>query len=288
MSDRMVRWITRPQRAAMIGLFLTIFCTRAQGSTATADAVWTELEPGLWLAELEAPRKSSLGDSTIRALRIDPERFELRLLNASAEAEGRPKTAKEWCEEHGLVAAINASMYQQDHRTSVSLMTTREHVNNARLSKDNAVLAFDRLDASVPRVQILDRKLQDFEGLRSRYGTLVQSIRMVTLEGRNVWQQQPKRWSIATIGMDRQGRVLFLHSRSPYSVHDFIDLILELPIELKNAMYVEGGPEAQLFVASGEHTVELIGSFETGFYETDDNLVAWPVPNVVGVVRRSP
>ncbi len=248
---------------------------------------WTELEPGLELAELAAPVKSFIGESVIRVLRIDPERFELKLLNASAGAGEQSKAAKAWCHEHGLVAAINSSMYQQDHRTSVSLMKTRGHVNNARLSKDNAVLAFDRLDPGVPPVQIIDRKLQDYESLKSRYGTLIQSIRMVTLERRNVWQQQPRRWSIAAIGMDQKGRVLFIHCRSPYSVHDFINLLLKLPIELKNAMYVEGGPEAQLYVESGETSLELMGSFETGFFETDDNLQGWPVPNVVGVVRRS-
>lgn len=257
------------------------------GAPVATEASWTELEPGLELAELEAPMKSLLGDSTIRVLRIDPERFELKLLNAAAGAGDHPQAAKAWCRQHGLVAAINASMYQQDHQTSVSLMKTRRHVNNPRLSKDNAVLAFDRLDPGVPRVQIIDRKLQDYGALKSRYGTLVQSIRMVTLKRQNAWQQQPRRWSIAAIGMDREGRVLFIHCRSPYSVHDFINMLLELPIELKNAMYVEGGPEAQLYVESGDKSLELTGSFETGFFETDDNFQGWPVPNVVGVARRS-
>lgn len=261
--------------------------TAQPDSTPAPTDVWTELEPGLELAQLDAPRKSQLGDSVIRILRIDPEHFELVLLNASASTEERPKSAKAWSLQHGLVAAINASMYQQDHRTSVSLMKTRDHVNHSRLSKDNAVLAFDRLDPSVPPVQIIDRKLQDYEALKSRYGTLVQSIRMVTLERRNVWQQQPRRWSTAAIGMDQKGRVLLIHCRSPYSVHDFINMLLELPIELKNAMYVEGGPEAQLYVESGDQSLELMGSFETGFFETDDNFEGWPVPNVVGVARRS-
>ena len=69
-------------------------------------------------------------------------------------------------------------------------------------------------------------------------------------------------------------------------MHDFIDMLLELPIDLKNAMYVEGGPEAQLYVEGGGRSIELVGSFETGFFEADDNLQAWPIPNVIGVVRR--
>lgn len=249
---------------------------------------WTELERGLELAEFQSGLKAKHGDNSVRVLRIDPELFELRLLNASAPGEGSPLTARAWARKHDLVAAINASMYQKDMRTSVALMRTAGHVNNARLSKDNCVLAFDRLDDGVPRVQIIDRKHQNLDELRTRYGTLVQNIRMVTLSGNNAWAQQPKRWSTACIGIDREGRVLFIHSRSPYTVHDFINVLLKLPIRLRNLMYVEGGPEAQLYVHAGGREIEHFGSFETGFFESDDNGTAWPVPNVIGVVRRSP
>ncbi len=39
--------------------------------------------------------------------------------------------------------------------------------------------------------------------------------------------------------------------------------------------------------AIGGVELERFGSFETGFFESDDNAIAWPVPNVIGVVRRS-
>jgi uncharacterized protein YigE (DUF2233 family) len=244
---------------------------------------WRVLAPGLDLAVFQAGKASTHGDSRIRVLRIDPKRYELRLMNASAPGQGRPLTAREWCRRHGLVAAINASMYQTDLRTSVSLMRSRSHVNNPHLTKDRAVLAFDRLDGGVPPVQIIDRECQDFDALKDRYGTLVQSIRMISCAGKNAWSRQPRAWSTAAIGMDREGRVLFLHARSPYSTHDFIDILLALPIGLKNAMYAEGGPEAQLYARGGGEEFEFVGSYETGFRESDDNPHAWPVPNVVGV-----
>jgi hypothetical protein len=248
---------------------------------------WLALEPGLDLGEFPAPHSSDRGDSIVRVLRADPARFNLRLLNASAPDQGRALTAREWCVRNGLVAAINASMYQGDHRTSVSLMRTATHVNNPRLSKDRALLAFDRLDALVPPVAIIDRDCDDLDTLRGKYGTLVQSIRMISCRGANVWAQQPRRWSAAAIGRDAQGRVLFIHARSPYSTHDLIDILLELPLGVQRALYVEGGPEAQLYVNSGGREREWIGSFESGFNEDDDNHRAWPVPNVIGIARRA-
>lgn len=276
------------RRRGMLAITLVAACVPLAASRAGADVApgtWRTLEPGLEFGAFEAPLKAELGDSLVRILRIDPARFSLRLLNASAPGQGTRLTARQWCQRNGLVAAMNASMYQQDYKTSVSLMTTKEHTNNPRLSRDQAVLAFDRLDAGVPPVQILDRQQQDFGELRRRYATLVQSIRMVSLSGKNVWQPQDKKWSTAAIGMDRQGRVLFIHVRSPYRTHDLINILLELPIDLRNAMYAEGGTEAQLYVQSGGTELELVGMYEHTLADSESAAIAWPVPNVIGVAR---
>ena len=177
-------------------------------------------------------------------------------------------------------------MFQSDFRTSVSLMRTRSHANNPRLSKDNTVLAFDPLDAGLPAVQIIDRTCQDFDDLGARYGTVVQSIRMVSCHRHNVWQPRDDKWSTAAIGIDGADRVLFIHVRSPFSTHDLIDLLLGLPIDLQRAMYVEGGPQAQLYIESGDATLELVGSHGIGFPLDDGLARPLPLPNVVGVKRK--
>lgn len=248
---------------------------------------WIGLDAGFELGEFPSRVGSEDGDSMIRVLRIDPARYSLVLLNASAPGQGLSLTAREWSLRNGLHAAINASMFQEDLRTSVSLMRTRSHTNNPRVSKDMAILAFDRLDPGVSEVQIIDRECDDFGALRTRYGSLVQSIRMISCNGKNVWSPQPRRFSIAAVGTDGAGRVLFIHSRSPYSAHDFIDVLLGLPLGLRRALYVEGGPEAQLFVRGGGREYEFVGVYENTFMSNDDNPRAWRVPNVIGVARRT-
>src|SRR5438093_12460046 len=59
-------------------------------------AAWRRLEAGLELGEFVSPRPSDRGDSVVRALRIEPSRFELRLLNASANAGGGPLALRAW------------------------------------------------------------------------------------------------------------------------------------------------------------------------------------------------
>jgi hypothetical protein len=248
---------------------------------------WIQLEPGLEFGAFISPDKSPVGDNLIRILKIDPSRFQFRLLNASASPGGERLSAKQWAQKNGMVAAINASMYQADKRTSVSLMKTFGHVNNSWFSKDRALLVFDPKKRSLPQAQILDRDCQSVDQLRTLYHTLVQSIRMISCEGKNVWEQQDKKWSTAAIGMNQTGDILFIHVRSPFSTHDLIDNLLKLPIQLKRAMYVEGGSEAQMYIHSGKNELEFVGSYSTRANETDTNSLAWPIPNVVGITRIS-
>lgn len=247
-----------------------------------ARAGFRTLEPGLEWGEFEGP-SPSIGDSRIRVLRISPERFELRLLNATATPDGKAQTARRWCETQGAIAAINASMFLDDGKRSVSHMKTRTHTNHAALTRDNAMLVFDPLVAGIAPVRILDR--EEFAAAAS-YGTHVQSIRMVAGGRQNRWSQQPKKWSTTAIGLDDKGRVLFVHARSPWPVHELIEGLLKLPIQLERLLYTEGGPEASLFVSAGGATEHWVGSYETGFNENDDNVEAWPLPNVVAVFRR--
>jgi len=251
-----------------------------------APSPWSSLQPGLDLGVFDAPVPSDIGDSRIRVLRVDPARLELVLLNASADPELGNRTAKDWVQTEGLLAAINASMYGTDHRTSVAHMERAGHVNNGRWSKDNAVLAFDPVAKGTPPVTIIDNRCDDREAEAKRYRTLVQSIRMLRCDGANVWSQQPKRWSHAVIGIDGDGRALLIHARSPWTTHDFIDQLRALPLDLKRLQYAEGGPEASLYVQAGGVEVDQFGSYETGFFESDDNDHAWPIPNVIGVRPR--
>jgi len=209
------------------------------------------------------------------------------LLNASVSKIGHPLSAKQWCLQNGLVATINASMYQEDFKTSVSYMRTRTHVNNPRLrEKDMTILAFDSLGTGVPEVKIIDRQCEDFRLWKNKYGSLVQSIRMISCKGKNVWRQQPKKYSTVAIGIDTADRVLFIHVGSPYSTHDLINILKTLPLQIARAIYTEGGPQAQLYINTGEHEYEFVGHSEIDFSNKAKSLFSWPIPNAIGVSLR--
>ena len=155
-------------------------------------AIWKNLEPGLDIGFLAAPKKSILGDSLIRVLRADPKFFALKLLNSSSSKTKKRFSVKKWVNQNSLVAGINASMYQKNQISSVSFMKTGKHVNSTWVSKDKTILAFDPIDKNKPPVKIIDRECEDFSSLRKQYTSLIQSIRMVSCKGENVWSPQKK------------------------------------------------------------------------------------------------
>lgn len=259
-------------------LLAALLCAGAQA----AGPGWRALEPGLEVGLFDGP-PGAVGDGKIAVVRIDPAAFELRLLNASAPGQGERRTVRDWAAQAGAAAAINASMYQEDLRTSVSLMRTRGHVNQRRVSRDRTALVFDPLDRALPAVRLVDRDCEDLEAAARGYGTVIQSIRMVSCQRRNVWAASPRRVSVAAIGLDGAGRVLFIHARSPWPVHELVQALLALPLDMRQAMYVEGGPEAQLFARGGGEELERLGAYEAAPSAPSDG---WPVPNVVAAVRR--
>ena len=266
------------------GAGFNIFGSPAPPIYAAEENSWQALEPGLWYGQFLSPQRSESGDSIVRVLRIDPRFFECKLLSVSAVADQQPMTTAQWSRRYRLKAAINASMYQKDYRTSVSLMKSPGHINNPRMSKDMTILAFDRRTTDVPPVKIIDRECDDFSRWRKQYRTLVQSIRMISCTGRNVWSEQPQRWSTAAIATDRQGHVLFIYVASPFSTHDLIENLKRLPLDIQRAMYAEGGLPAQLYINAGGTELEFAGGRKISGGEEVEAAHPWAIPNVIGIV----
>jgi hypothetical protein len=267
---------------ALIGLISMLFLHMHD---APAAVQWQQLDDGLELATIQAPMPSKVGNKKITVLRIDPLHWKFQLM-AAADHGKKPRTARQWATEFGLTAAVNAGMFQMDGLTNVGYMKVDGKVYNSRFNDDNTMIAFGTDDAKLPKFQIVDRECQDWKSLVEKYQNVTQGIRMVDCRQKNKWSQQPREWSMVVMGMDKSGKALFISCRSPYSVHDFIEMLLGLELNLKNAMYLEGGPEASFFLKTKDCEVEQFGSYETGFFESDNNDRAWPIPNVIGISKR--
>jgi len=249
-----------------------------------AQAEWQALEPGLDLGEFKAPSPAIAGDSTITVVRIEPAHFKLDVL--SGRAMNLPRlTIDAWTNQQQLVAAINAGMFEPDGRPTGYSRVGSVTLNPNRKPRYEAFLALDPDDPKLPAATILDPECDDVKALETHYRVVLQSIRMIDCKGVNRWQKSPRIWSTAALAIDDHGRVLLIHARSPWNVHDFIENLLKLPLGIRRAMYLEGGPEASLSLQTQSLSSIRTGSYETDFNENDANASPWPLPNVIGVRR---
>jgi exopolysaccharide biosynthesis protein len=248
----------------------------------TYDGGFKQLSEGLELARFKVAHATPVGDSTVVVLRIDPRLWNLTMGCASTSSSGRNMTAKEWAEEYGLVAVINAGMFNADHRTHTGFMKAGDHLNNPQANEYQSAAAFEPTKPGLPEFHIFALDETPLDSIRGNYATVVQNLRLIKRPGNNRWSQQPKKWSEAALGEDAEGRILFIFCRSPYSMHDLNRILLSLPMDLVAAQHLEGGPEAQIFIDYEDQKLDLVGSYETDFFESDDNHRAWQIPNAIG------
>ncbi|MBF0537891.1 MAG: phosphodiester glycosidase family protein [Nitrospirae bacterium] len=269
-------------------IFYSILCFLSlwMADAVTANNTWERIDDGLFIREFDPPvnpEGDSFSPATVRSepkitvVRVDPSLYSFKLLSIS-EYGGEATTAKEWARRYNLILAVNAGMYQADGTTNVGFMKNFKHVNNPRLSKAyKSFFAFNPSVSYVPPVLFVDLECHNFAELRDKYNSFIQNIRMISCQQKNVWLQQSGAWGMVVLGMDKGGNVLFIFTRTPYTVHDFIDILLKLPISITNAMYLEGGKQASLYLSTKGTEIERNG----------DDKQPWPIPNIIGIVKKT-
>lgn len=249
----------------------------SQGLDQKGRPQWQELRQGLEFCELRLGED----DAKVAVLRIDPEHFDFSLAAASQDGE-KPRNLAQWATEKGFSAAINASMYLPDNRTSTGYMRSGDYVNNGRImDRFGAFFVAGPKSPGLANAAIIDRDDPDWRARIAEYDTVIQNYRMVNSQRRILWYPGGPHYSISAIAQDGQGRILFLHSRMPVEAYSFVQQILHLPLDARTVMYVEGGAQAGLVVDSGGLKRDLTGPHAPSLLITG-NLRA-VLPNVIGI-----
>lgn len=95
------------------------------------------------------------------------------------------------------------------------------------------------------------------------------------------WREKNKIWSMSVMGKDKDGLIYLIHSRTPYTVQHLSEQLRD-ELGLTDIVYLEGGPESSLSLPQ----VSSFGSYETDFFESDDNDFMWDIPYAWVVVPK--
>jgi phosphodiester glycosidase len=243
---------------------------------------WKEVAPGVEVTRLQAPRAGA-----VTVVRVDPRRNRFSLQSAKLQSLSSAPTAAEWISRSGAVGVINAAMYAKDERTSVGYMRDGDRVNNGGWSSAKGVFVAEPTGGGLPAARVLDRTCDPVGRLAPRYRVVVQSIRMIDCQGRNVWTDTTSQWGTTAIGMDRGGSLLLVHVAGPHSVHDLVDELEAQPLGLTRLMYVEGGRQATLrVVVGGKTVVDETGGGGLASVLLGDKGSTGGLPNVIAFAPR--
>jgi uncharacterized protein YigE (DUF2233 family) len=108
---------------------------------------------------------------------------------------------------------------------------------------------------------------------------------MISNQGKNVWEESSESYSVASVGLDQQGRVLFIFSKHPRTIHDLNDILLQMPLDIQACMFMEGGPTAGLYVDAGPIQSSWQGGSESTLWLNKPGSLA-KVPNVLGIAPK--
>jgi hypothetical protein len=178
-------------------------------------------------------------------------------------------------------------MFLPDGLTSTGYMRSGNYENNPRIvEKFGAFFLADRKNPGLPSAQLVDRTVDDWQSLLPQYGLVIQNYRLISAAGRVLWAPGGPEHSVAAIGADHSGRILFLLASDPILGDYFGQILLDLNLDLRMAMYVEGGNHAGLLARLGEVSTVWLGRRSSDYLIS--GTIARRIPNVIGVKRRVP
>jgi uncharacterized protein YigE (DUF2233 family) len=201
-------------------------------------------------------------------------------------ASASPAAADAWLRSLPAEAVTNAGMFHDDG-SPVGLVVDHGQQRGKDNAKFSGFLAWDPVNTADASVVVVGRDCSGFDlaTLRTKYRSLLQSYRLLDCNGHAIAWKDAKHYSAAAIGVDTKGRVVMMHSRAAFTMSELATAVASH--DLQGAIFLEGGPEASLAVRrqSGE-LLKLIGSYETGFVENDNNHEMWALPNVIALRRK--
>lgn len=269
----------------MTGCFLAACLAAIAALAAEPDEGWQALAPGMELRLFTAPADPSGG--VIAVLRLDPALVDLEL--GTAMASGRSFTVEGWAELRGFAAAINAGMFRMDdRRLSTGLLRDRTvAVSTFVHPAYGAFFLFQPKSPGLPPVRFVDRDQEpQWRALLEDYHGALQGYRLFGPARRPAWPLAGRRHSQAALGVDGSGRVLWIHCRPRLTMGEFAQALIDLPLDLTGAMYLEGGADAGLFVATPHGPRRFVGDYASDLAATVNDHF-WPVPNVLGARPRT-
>ena len=111
---------------------------------------WLEIEPGLEATRFDTRSRLSAAKGDLIVLRVDPTKWDLRVLTTARDGDGVDRNVRQWCADFELSVAINAGMFQEDNTTHVGFCQIDGEIINRFANNYKSAMAIDPVDPADP------------------------------------------------------------------------------------------------------------------------------------------
>ena len=250
--------VNKTKKSLLIALIIFIGLILWSASRAQ---VWHGIEDGIEKATI---------DDNIWVFKIDQNQYRFKVVGSNTKTKTLPKWAKH------STGGTNLNMFVPGFIPK-GFTKLEGKIIQPKSAKYNAFMVWDE-----DTLMIMDRTIHSSQDILA-WPNISQNIRMIIPVGeRNRWKELTKIWSVSTLAIDKEGNILLIHTRSPYNMREFCDILLDTELGIQYMVYLEGGPESSIAIF-GDFTNPMtkhmrMGSYETDFNENDDNMVFWNIP----------
>ena len=168
-------------------------------------------------------------------------------------------------------------------------MKNYNHLNNPKkTTNNNAMLAMHPKNEKKLPFEIYDLTCQDWDSIKYQYHSFCQGMRMIncTGEGMGFSKRPDQSCSMVIAATDTLKNLYLIFTRSPYTHRTMISYLQNLPLGIRTTVYLEGGPEASLYINTGDTVIAKYGSYISNSRPNDDNDHFREIPNVIGIRKK--
>jgi hypothetical protein len=130
-----------------------------------------------------------------------------------------------------------------------------------------------------------DKSCSDAKDGIASYSSHFECMRILDCQGMPLsWTKKKQRCSMLVAAEDSLGNLVLAFCRSPMRQSEMAMFLSRLPIGLRTALYLEGGPETSIFInVAGKSPQKWLGTYVSDTWEKTDNQEFRRLPNVVGI-----
>lgn len=258
------------------------FCALSQVNN-SPSLKWLSIRDTIEWTKISHLKSPKVGDGLITLIKVDPKNFSVDVMEYKRN--NIYQTAQFWTDSFKYNIVINAGMYNLKNKKFHRFYMKNKGLINNEILNDNvrSIMAFDPVKDGIDNFSMFDLENTSFDSISNNYNTLIQGYRLFDYKGQPVyWENNTQYCSMVVIAQDMDGFVYFISSRSPLTQNQMIDNLVSMKLNLKGAMYLEGGQKASLVVSYKGFSLKEMGSYVSIFHPYDDNWKLQNSPNFIG------